>query len=153
MNTQSDIIFKAIGKRPALMRPPEGVTDEVSAKVLKDLGYHNILWDIDTNDWQKKGLAYEQNNVKTVLDDDVANVTMGHISLEHDIHKDTVNTLVPWLTKYVKSKGYTFVTVSECIGVEPYQPDGSSSAANSTVDSALTADITLSTIDIDLTNL
>ncbi|KAI7896766.1 uncharacterized protein EV154DRAFT_584934 [Mucor mucedo] len=158
MNTQSDVIFKAIGKRPALMRPPEGVTDDVSAKVLKDLGYHNILWDIDTNDWRHLGLSTEQKNVKEVLDEDIANVTMGHISLEHDIHEDTVNTLVPWLTEYVKSKGLTFVTVSDCIGVEPYQPDASTGASNTTttpatVDAALTADINLSTIDIDLTNL
>lgn len=160
MNTQSDIIFKAIGKRPALMRPPEGETDEVSDKVLKDLGYHNVLWDIDTNDWRKLGLAAQQKEVNNVLNDDVVNVTNGHISLEHDIHEDTVTTLVPWLTKYVKSKGYTFVPISECIGVEPYQPDENSSVADNTTltdasaaNSTLTAEIILDQIDIDLTNL
>ncbi|KAI8078115.1 uncharacterized protein B0P05DRAFT_454393, partial [Gilbertella persicaria] len=121
MNTQSDIIFQAIGKRVQLMRPPEGVTDAVSSKVLKDLGYHNILWDIDTNDWRKQGLAAEQALVKEVIEKDVANVTMGHIALEHDIHEHTVTELVPWLISYVKEKGYEFVTVSDCIGVPAYQ--------------------------------
>ncbi|GAA5816819.1 hypothetical protein MFLAVUS_010353 [Mucor flavus] len=145
MNTQSDIIYKAIGKRVKLMRPPEGVTDKVSQKVLKDLGYTNVLWDIDTLDWEKKGLAFEQKNVKSVLDKDVANQTMGHISLEHDIHEDTVKTLVPWLTDYVKQKGLTFVTVSECLGVDAYE----GGSGNSTI----TLDDTTGTATIDLSGL
>ncbi|KAI9357511.1 hypothetical protein BD770DRAFT_388900 [Pilaira anomala] len=146
MNTQSDIIYKAIGKRVKLMRPPEGVTDKVSSKVLKELGYSNILWDIDTLDWQKKGLSFEQSNVKDVLDKDVANKTMGHISLEHDIHEDTVKTLVPWLTEYVKSKGLTFVTVSDCLGIEAYQAD-------TTNNSGITLDNASGTATINLTGL
>ncbi|KAI8354059.1 hypothetical protein BD560DRAFT_449705 [Blakeslea trispora] len=148
MNTQSDIIFQAIGKRVQLMRPPEGVTDKVSSKVLKDLGYHNILWDIDTNDWRKRGLTAEQTEVKNVIDKDVANVTMGHIALEHDIHEHTVTELVPWLVNYVKEKGYQFVTVSDCIGVPAYVNDtlstnGTLTDAVAAVDSATHIDITL----------
>ena len=132
LNDQSDIIYKAIGKRIRGFRPPEGVLDKVSSKVLKDLDYYNVLWDIDTKDWQKKGLADEQSKVKAVLDKDVANKTMGHISLEHDIHEATVNTLVPWLTKYVQEKGLSFVTVSDCVGEAPYHADANSTTEAST---------------------
>ncbi|GAN01868.1 chitin deacetylase [Mucor ambiguus] len=138
MNKQSDIIYKAIGKRVRLMRPPEGVIDDVSSKVLSELGYYDIMWDVDTKDWEHKGLAAEQARIREVMDKDVANKTMGHIALEHDIHEDTVNTLVPWFVDYVKQKGYEFVTVSDCIGVEPYFED-----ANSTT----TADASAATVD------
>jgi peptidoglycan/xylan/chitin deacetylase (PgdA/CDA1 family) len=115
------------------MRPPEGVIDEVSGRVLKELGYSNIMWSVDTKDWEHKGLAYEQGLVSEVMEADVANVTMGHIALEHDIHQDTVDTLVPWLISYVKEKGLEFVTVSDCIGVQPYQND-TSALVESTID-------------------
>lgn len=118
------------------MRPPEGVVDAVSSKVLQELGYHNILWDVDTKDWEHKGLASEQHLVKAIMDKDVANKTLGHIGLEHDIHEDTVKTLVPWITKYVKDKGLTFVTVSDCIGVAPYQNDGNSTTTTNTTTTA-----------------
>ena len=127
---------------------------------MKDLGYYNVLWDIDTKDWEKKGLKAEQTRVKAVLDKDVANVTMGHISLEHDIHEETVNTLVPWLTKYVKDKGLTFVTVSDCLGLEPYHleagaTNGTTIATNGTAIAGAvngTATDAATTINIDLTN-
>lgn len=149
LNDQSDIIYQAIGKRIRGFRPPEGVTDEVSSKVLKELGYYNVLWDIDTKDWEKKGLASEQKRVKRILDHDVANKTMGHISLEHDIHEGTVNTLVPWLTKYVKEKGLEFVTVSDCLGLEPYHIEEGSAvnSTSTTIDAAAHAN---TTINIDL---
>ena len=139
MNKQSDIIYKAIGKRVRLMRPPEGVVDDVSSKVLNELGYYNIMWDVDTKDWEHKGLKAEETRIREVMDKDVANKTMGHIALEHDIHQDTVQTLVPWFVEYVKQKGYEFVTVSDCIGVEPYFADNtttstSTSASTATVD-------------------
>ncbi|KAL7318797.1 hypothetical protein PS15m_002000 [Mucor circinelloides] len=140
MNKQSDIIYKAIGKRVRLMRPPEGVIDDVSSKVLSELGYYDIMWDVDTKDWEHKGLKAEQTRIREVMDKDVANKTMGHIALEHDIHEDTVNTLVPWFVDYVKQKGYEFVTVSDCIGVEPYFAD-----ANSTT----TADNSTATVNYD----
>ncbi|KAL0139653.1 carbohydrate esterase family 4 protein [Mucor lusitanicus] len=100
MNKQSDIIYKAIGKRVRLMRPPEGVIDDVSSKVLSELGYYDIMWDVDTKDWEHKGLKAEQARIREVMDKDVANKTMGHIALEHDIHEDTVKTLVPWFVDY-----------------------------------------------------
>ncbi|KAI7900478.1 uncharacterized protein BX663DRAFT_439352 [Cokeromyces recurvatus] len=138
MNTQSDIIYQAIGKRPALMRPPEGVIDDVSSKVLKELGYNDIMWDIDTKDWEHNGLNAEQERVRKVMENDVANTSMGHICLEHDIHEDTVQHLVPWLITYVKEKGYEFVTVSNCIGVKPYHEVESFEANNSTLTSTPT---------------
>ncbi|CEP14189.1 hypothetical protein [Parasitella parasitica] len=121
MNAQSDVIFAAIGRRPQLMRPPEGALDDNASRVLKELGYSNVMWDVDTKDWVMSGLAAEQAIVQTIMDADTP-TTLGHIGLLHDIHASTVNTLVPWITQYVREKGLQFVTVSDCIGVDAYHP-------------------------------
>ncbi|KAI8982106.1 hypothetical protein BDF20DRAFT_818001 [Mycotypha africana] len=120
LDKQSDIIHKAIGKRPRLFRPPEGVYDAVAEKLLKERGYVNVLWDVDTKDWKLKGLKYSQDRVMKALHKKDAKRN-GHICLEHDIHKPTVEELIPWLIKYVRDQGYEFVPISECIGEEPYQ--------------------------------
>lgn len=89
-------------------------------KVLGGLGYKVILWDIDSNDWryaQQAGLSHEQQNYKDVIEKDSKKNPHGHIALQHDVHKKTVEQLVPWVIKYIKSKkSYKFVSVSECIG-------------------------------------
>lgn len=121
MNTQSDLIFEAIGKRPALMRPPEGSTDAVSDKVLKDLGYTNVLWDIDTKDYLVQGFSTQQGIIQDVVENDVSGETLGHISLQHDVHVQSATELTPWYIDYIKSKNYTFVTVSDCLGISAYQ--------------------------------
>jgi peptidoglycan/xylan/chitin deacetylase (PgdA/CDA1 family) len=118
MNTQSDIIKKAIGLRPAYMRPPAGNFDANTLKVLRNLGYHVVDWDIDTNDWRTHSFSDEQAAYK-LMDLDKS-TTLGHIALEHEVFEQTVKELVPWAIKYVKSKKYKFVTVSECIGFPAY---------------------------------
>ncbi|KAI8982102.1 hypothetical protein BDF20DRAFT_818542, partial [Mycotypha africana] len=120
MNKESDIIYKAAGVRPAVMRPPTGSYDKNSLEILKKLGYSAVNWDIDTLDWQTHDFDYETNAYKQVMDADTDD-SLGHIALEHEVYEQTVKQLVPWVIKYVKSKGYEFVTVADCIGVEPYQ--------------------------------
>ncbi|KAL9545644.1 hypothetical protein MBANPS3_007047 [Mucor bainieri] len=118
MNQQSDLIYEAIGQRPLLMRPPEGELDNAASLVLNNLGYSSVLWDIDSKDYELKGLAYSQNLVRGVVD---ADSTTGHISLQHDVHEASAVELTPWMVDYITSKNYTFVTVSECLGISAYQ--------------------------------
>lgn len=121
LNTQSDLIFNAIGKRPALFRPPEGVLSTTASSIVKKLGYSNIMWDVDTKDYEEKGLTYEQGLVREVVDKDVGGKTLGHISLQHDVHPNSVTQLTPWYVDYILAKNYTLVTVSECLGISAYQ--------------------------------
>jgi peptidoglycan/xylan/chitin deacetylase (PgdA/CDA1 family) len=121
MNQQSDLIFDAIGQRPALMRPPEGQLDDDASRVLKNLGYSNIMWDVDTKDYELKGLFSEEALVRGVVDNDVPGQTPGHISLQHDVHEASAKELTPWMIDYITSKNYTFVTVSDCLGIPAYQ--------------------------------
>ncbi|KAG0738258.1 hypothetical protein G6F57_006521 [Rhizopus arrhizus] len=119
MNKQSDIIFEAIGKRPALMRPPTGAYDENTLVVLKELGYSVVNWDIDTNDWREHDFDEEKSAYEEMKDD--SNQSLGHIALEHEVYDQTVSELIPWVIDYIHSMGYKFVTVSDCIGVDAYQ--------------------------------
>lgn len=119
MNTQSDIIYKAAGVRPAVMRPPTGAYDQTSLKTLYELGYAVVNWDVDTRDWENHNLAQEQAAYKSMDSD--TNSTLGHITLEHEVYNQTVDELVPWAINYVKEKGYKFVTVAECLDVPAYQ--------------------------------
>ncbi|KAG0192178.1 Carbohydrate esterase 4 protein [Apophysomyces sp. BC1034] len=133
MNQESDIIFNAIGKREygydfrkltllLDMRPPEGAYDDQSLAALGALGYKAVvLWDIDSNDWQKLGMEHEQKEFTDVLGSETGNPTGGHISLMHDVWEHSAKELAPWAIEYIKSKGYKFQTVAECLGTnDPY---------------------------------
>ncbi|KAI9249623.1 hypothetical protein BY458DRAFT_494047 [Sporodiniella umbellata] len=119
MNVVSDIIYDAIGKRPAIMRPPTGSYDAKALQVLKDLGYSVVNWDLDTNDWRSHDLDEEKMAYKEI--DDESDSTNGHITLEHEVYEQTVYELVPWAIEYVRSRDLEFVTVSDCLGVDAYQ--------------------------------
>ncbi|KAI9487285.1 MAG: hypothetical protein EXX96DRAFT_72364 [Benjaminiella poitrasii] len=121
MNQESDLIYEATGVRPALMRPPEGVLDDDASRVVKRLGYSSILWDVDTKDYELLGLPYEQGLVQEVVETDTSGITLGHIALQHDVHESSAIELTPWMIEYITSKNYTFVTVSECLGIPAYQ--------------------------------
>ncbi|KAI8354060.1 hypothetical protein BD560DRAFT_336445, partial [Blakeslea trispora] len=118
MNTQSDIIKKAIGLRPAIMRPPTGAYDDNALATLRKLGYAVVNWDVDTNDWRNHNFE-EEKAAYQAMDQDTAK-SIGHITLEHEVFDQTVNELVPWAIEYIKSKNYEFVTVSDCLGVPAY---------------------------------
>lgn len=119
--TKLEKVFRSIlGKNPLYMRPPSGEYDSTTLTTLGELGYKVILWDIDSNDWRYKdqsSLSHEQANYKSVIEEDSKKNPQGHIALQHDVHKKTVEKLVPWVISYVKSKkNYKFVSVAECLG-------------------------------------
>ncbi|KAI9487314.1 MAG: hypothetical protein EXX96DRAFT_497836 [Benjaminiella poitrasii] len=118
MDTLSDIIEKAAGVRPAVMRPPAGSYDTNVLNTLRKLGYSVVTWDVDTQDWLTHNLDDEETAYKQ-MDSDKSS-TLGHITLEHEVYDQTVNQLIPWAIKYIKSKNYEFVTVSDCLGVPAY---------------------------------
>ncbi|ORE07136.1 glycoside hydrolase/deacetylase [Rhizopus microsporus var. microsporus] len=118
MDTLANIIESAIGKKPAMMRPPEGNIDDNSLSVLTDLGYKVVTWDIDTRDWENHDLSGELDAYKSVMD---SSSDHGHIALQHEVYEQTVNDLVPKVVEYAKEKDYKFVTVAECIDEPAYQ--------------------------------
>jgi peptidoglycan-N-acetylglucosamine deacetylase len=51
----SEAIADTIGRGPELFRPPVGDTDAVVERIAGELGMGQVLWDVDTEDWQEPG--------------------------------------------------------------------------------------------------
>jgi peptidoglycan/xylan/chitin deacetylase (PgdA/CDA1 family) len=51
----SAAIAAVIGREPELFRPPFGDTSQTVARVAGELGMRQVLWDVDTEDWQEPG--------------------------------------------------------------------------------------------------
>ncbi|RUS26704.1 hypothetical protein BC938DRAFT_484234 [Jimgerdemannia flammicorona] len=114
--SQLEVAFrKILGVIPIYFRPPYGEYTSDSLRILGELGYKVIVWDVDTNDWLLDNLAKEQANYKAGVAGSSPK-TGGHISLQHDPHQITAEKLAPWAVNYVKGLGYSVTTVAECLG-------------------------------------
>jgi peptidoglycan-N-acetylglucosamine deacetylase len=51
----SAAIADATGVVPDMFRPPYGETDETVERVARELGLRQVLWDVDTRDWDLPG--------------------------------------------------------------------------------------------------
>lgn len=109
-----DEIRKYAGVDPGLIRPPYGAVDD---RVIRDLApgrLVQVLWDVDTNDWQ--GLTSQQ-----IVDHVLATATAGSIVLMHDggtSRQQTLNAVEPIITG-LRAKGLEPVTVSELLRADP----------------------------------
>src|SRR3954462_171277 len=77
-----------------------------------------IQWNCDSNDWQYEENVADQPKTFTNIADIInpSNPkTDSFITLQHDI-KDYSVEYVPKIIELIASKGYTFVTVEECLG-------------------------------------
>ena len=100
-----------------LFRPPEGMIDPDVKRVLGTLDYKVILWDIDTRDWAH---TPPESIAKNVLD----HVSSGDIILMHDYiayNSPTAEALDIFIPELL-SRGYSFVVVSEIIGINEKDP-------------------------------
>ena len=102
ITSTSSIIKDVTGKKATVFRPPYGAENDF-VRAQTDLP--SILWDVDTMDWKYRSADQLLMQVKK-------NTKDGSIILMHDIHQSTADGLDAVLA-YLKSEGYTFVTVSE----------------------------------------
>jgi peptidoglycan/xylan/chitin deacetylase (PgdA/CDA1 family) len=101
--TQLETAFMSIiGKFPYYMRPPFFATNPTVLNTMATLGYHVINADIDTLDWQYdtpsttgQSLTLYENGINSG----------GTIDLTHDPLQTTVETLLPNIIQFLKSKG------------------------------------------------
>lgn len=115
----NDEIFRLIGKRPTMFRPPYGALNADVIKELIKLKEKIVFWDVDSLDWDKLTAEQVAHNI-------LSNVRPGAIILQHaaggrgESLQDTVNSL-PYVINTLRREGYTFRTVPELVGVNPYQ--------------------------------
>lgn len=103
-------IVAATGRRPRVMRPPYGaINSQLVNLMYNNYGMKSILWNVDTNDWQRPG-------VNVVVNRAVNGAKPGAIILMHDIHSSTV-AAVEGIVKGLQARGYQLVTVSELIEI------------------------------------
>jgi len=119
METLNNAIFEIIGVKPNFFRPPLGEYNEDNLVVLEKCGIKaNILWNLDSEDWNP-----EYNATQQYLDNLEGKDPFTHsfISLNHDIQKVTAEKNLRIVIPYIKSLGYNIVTMDVCTGIPAYQ--------------------------------
>lgn len=110
----NEAIEKLIGKKPTLMRPPQGRTNDTVNKISRDLGLAEILWTVTAKDYTTNDSALIR---KRVLEQS----SRDGIILLHDIYKGTVPA-VPGIITDLKKRGYVFVTVPQLLAPGKAEP-------------------------------
>jgi len=105
-----------IGKRPALVRPPYGATDEKVLTAISGTNNKTVIWSIDSMDWVQN--VDKQTIIKNVLN----NVRPGDIILMHSSmgHKIDVEVL-PEIINGLRRKNYRIVDLSVLLKINPYK--------------------------------
>ncbi|WP_406006049.1 polysaccharide deacetylase family protein [Streptomyces sp. NBC_00637] len=103
----NDEIERLTGRRPTLMRPPQGRTDETVHGICRELGLAEVLWTVTAKDYTTTDSALIRRRVLAQADRD-------GIILLHDIYDGTVPA-VPGIIDALKERGYVFVTVSQLL--------------------------------------
>ncbi|WP_282694546.1 polysaccharide deacetylase family protein [Streptomyces sp. CC208A] len=114
LSRTQDAIAKITGRRPVLMRPPQGRTDSTVSDVSRELGLAQVLWSITAKDYSTTDTALIQERVLTQAHRD-------GIILLHDIYDGTVPA-VPGIIDELQKRGYTFVTVPELLAPGTARP-------------------------------
>jgi polysaccharide deacetylase family sporulation protein PdaB len=103
------ILSELTGKKPNLIRFPNGDFDKRVLNIANQMGYKTIQWDTDSLDWMNPG---KDKIIKRV----VTKAHAGDIILMHasDSCRQTHEAL-PKIIDALRAKGYEFVTVSDLI--------------------------------------
>ncbi|MFD8971441.1 MULTISPECIES: polysaccharide deacetylase family protein [Streptomyces] len=107
-------VEKITGRKPTLMRPPQGRTDDMVSEVSKELGLAQILWTVTAKDYSTTDSAVIRQRVLDQAQGD-------GIILLHDIYDGTVPA-VPSIIDELKRRGFTFVTVPELLAPGKAEP-------------------------------
>ncbi|KAK9367063.1 hypothetical protein V1509DRAFT_654166 [Lipomyces kononenkoae] len=111
-------LVNILGMFPTYFRPPYGFCGALCLATSGELGYHVIIFDLDTKDYLHDSpdtIQQSKDIVKSFFD--VRDWTTDHsVSIQHDVHYQTVYNLTEYSIEFIKEMGYEFVTVGECLG-------------------------------------
>src|SRR5271155_225744 len=123
LNLTQRLIESTLGVKTILFRPPYGIdhqpeyAEEVAQlPFAQDMGYLIIGQKIDPHDWQL--VNGKPNPAKDIVDEVVQQANDGNIILFHDGGGDRSQTILalPQVIDTLRSKGYTFVSVTDLLG-------------------------------------
>jgi len=113
LNMTSESVFKIIGKRMKLFRPPYGVTTPNLAKASKALNYNIIGWSIRSFDTTKDSVQAITRRVQS-------QIKPGAIILFHDTSDKTIEALKQTLS-FAKENGYKIVSIEQLLKLDAYE--------------------------------
>ncbi|MFI6810649.1 polysaccharide deacetylase family protein [Streptomyces luteogriseus] len=107
-------IERLTGRRPTLMRPPQGRTDDTVHAICRELGLSEVLWSVTAKDYQTTDSDLITRRV-------LAQSSRDGIILLHDLYDGTVPA-VPGIIDVLKERGYVFVTVPQLLAPGQAEP-------------------------------
>jgi len=113
LNQTTESVFKIIGKRMKLFRPPYGVTTPNLAKASNGLNYNIIGWTIRSFDTTGVPAHIITRRVQT-------QIKPGVIILFHDTSDKTIQVLKQTLN-FAKENGYKIVSVEQLLKIKAYE--------------------------------
>lgn len=115
LTNSESAIFKVVGKKPAIFRPPYGAVNDQVIESAKLNGDKIIIWSIDTLDWSQKE---KTNIIKNVIN----NVRSGEIILMHcNEDKAMTAAALPEIIDTLKAEGYNIVTLDKLLNIPAYK--------------------------------
>ncbi|KAI1803159.1 hypothetical protein F4811DRAFT_554153 [Daldinia bambusicola] len=112
-------LWPAVGQPPTYMRPPYGEwRDRATMRDLDALGYHVVMYNVDTKDYlhdSEEGIERSVERFKSALREDGKG---SYIVLAHDTKQWTALKLLPAMVNTLIARGYKGVTVGECLNDE-----------------------------------
>lgn len=113
INQTTESVFRVIGKRMKLFRPPYGVMTPNLAKVIKILDYRAIGWSIRSFDTTARSAQSIAQRVQL-------QIKPGAIILFHDTSDKTVQALKQTLD-FAKNNDYKIVSVGQLLKINAYE--------------------------------
>ena len=109
-----DMLYKLTGRQAKLFRLPSGLSDDLALSVIAWNGLYTIQWDVETGDPDP---TIDADRMNWAVRERVQN---GSIIIMHANGRGwhTAEAL-PQMIEYLQSQGYTLVTVSQLVGLEP----------------------------------
>ncbi|MEV4134948.1 polysaccharide deacetylase family protein [Dactylosporangium sp. NPDC049742] len=108
-------VRRATGTTPRLFRPPYGETNAALQAVASGLGLTEVLWSVDTQDWNGAGTDRIVRAASTLQP--------GGVLLMHDGHQATIDA-VPQIVADLTARGLRAGMISTATG-RAVAPDGS----------------------------
>jgi peptidoglycan/xylan/chitin deacetylase (PgdA/CDA1 family) len=112
-----ELLFQLTGRHSHLFRPPSGYYNELVLQIIARHGMYTIQWDSVTGD------PDPNFDAATILAEVKRTVRKGSIIIMHANGRGwhTAEAL-PSIIEYLEARGFTLVTVSQLIGLEPIKP-------------------------------
>ncbi|MER6983679.1 polysaccharide deacetylase family protein, partial [Streptomyces carpinensis] len=116
-----DAVATVIGRRPVMLRPPQGHTSPTVTAICRRLGMAQVLWSASASDYQTTDSALITSRI-------LARTGPGGIILLHD-RVDPTNrgyngtvAAIPGIVSGLEARGYTFVTVTQLLAPSKPRP-------------------------------